>query len=436
MPAIRVENLSKQYRLGAHQDGYRTLRESLTEAAAAPFRRLHGAARRAFNSDYQGDTGDGRNGDTLWALKDVSFDVEPGEVVGIIGRNGAGKSTLLKVLSRITEPSSGRIALHGRVGSLLEVGTGFHPELTGRENIYMNGAILGMSRQEIDRKFDEIVDFSEVEQFVDTPVKRYSSGMQVRLAFAVAAHLEPEVLIVDEVLAVGDIAFQQKCTRKMRSISQGGRTILFVSHNLQALAALCERAIVLRGGELVFASDVGAAIRHYRSLDVPSDGRDGEFVPEPQGRENTGTFIKSVRTTNKRREQGTSFPVGSEVHFEVDFENSLRRRDISIAIFISTLERQRLMMLHTLVNSGLQVSNDCGTLHCVIPSLPLLATDYDVDIFVGSSAGILESHERILTLRMTESNYLGTNRLPSTRQGVVAIPAQWSFADAIPERTP
>lgn len=256
-PIIRVENLSKQYRIGRRQPD-RTLRETMSDMASAPFRRL-GSVLRPSN---------GRNGnddDTIWALKDVSFDVMPGEVVGIIGRNGAGKSTLLKILSRITEPTSGGIDLHGRVGSLLEVGTGFHPELTGRENIYLNGAILGMRRAEIERKFDEIVAFAEIEKFLDTPVKHYSSGMYVRLAFAVAAHLEPEILIVDEVLAVGDWTFQRKCLGKMGQVAGEGRTVLFVSHDMRAIKSLCSEAIHLEAGRMQTKADVQSAVGSYLS---------------------------------------------------------------------------------------------------------------------------------------------------------------------------
>src|SRR5438445_11177409 len=223
-PAIVVENLIKSYRIGQRERGYRTFREAMVDAAKAPFRRL----RQLGSDETNGD-------DTFWALKDVSFEVQPGEVVGIIGRNGAGKSTLLKILSQIVEPTSGYAEVRGRMGSLLEVGTGFHPELTGRENIYLNGSILGMANREINKKFDEIVAFSEIEKFLDTPVKRYSSGMYVRLAFAVAAHLEPEILVVDEVLAVGDASFQKKCLGKMQEIGRRGQTVLFVSHNMQAV---------------------------------------------------------------------------------------------------------------------------------------------------------------------------------------------------------
>ncbi len=253
---VQVEALGKRYRLRHNADGgvhrYTTLRDVLAASAAAPWQWLTGSRR------------DGTaTGEDFWALRDVSFQVAEGEVVGIIGRNGAGKSTLLKILSRITEPTSGRVTLGGRVASLLEVGTGFHPELTGRENIYLNGAILGMSRQEMARKFDEIVAFAEVERFLDTPVKHYSSGMYVRLAFGVAAHLEPDVLIVDEVLAVGDAEFQKKSLGKMREVSRGGRTELFVSPNIAAVQSLCGRAIWLDRGAVAFDGAVGDSISRY-----------------------------------------------------------------------------------------------------------------------------------------------------------------------------
>ena len=242
---IRVERLSKRYRIGGRVENHRRLGEVLGELARAPFRRLRGSA-----ADQ-----------TFWALKDVSFEVKRGEVLGIVGKNGAGKSTLLKILSRITEPTEGRAELRGRVASLLEVGTGFHGELTGRENVYLNGTFLGMRKREIDRKFDGIVAFSEVERFIDTPVKRYSSGMYVRLAFAVAAHLEPEILLVDEVLAVGDAEFQRKCLGKMNDIAQEGRTVLFVSHNMAAIQRLCSSAILLREGRVPFSGDARPLLR-------------------------------------------------------------------------------------------------------------------------------------------------------------------------------
>jgi lipopolysaccharide transport system ATP-binding protein len=282
-PAIRVEGLSKSYAIGVRRaGGYRTLRESIAAAAAAPWRRLRALARRD-----PGDAADGPDGpppDRIWALKDVDFEVEPGEVVGLIGRNGAGKSTLLKILSRITEPTAGRVQLRGRVGSLLEVGTGFHPELTGRENIYLNGAILGMSRRELDRKFDEIVAFAEVDKFLDTPVKRYSSGMYVRLAFAVAAHLELEILVIDEVLAVGDVDFQKKCLSKMGDLAHGGRTVLFVSHNVGLIHRLCDRAVLLHRGQVQQVGPTPEVVRSYLSQSLQAQGRWERTTPPPAGR--------------------------------------------------------------------------------------------------------------------------------------------------------
>ncbi len=266
---IRVENLSKQYRISGPQERYKTLRESLAEAVEAPFRRLASVARGHSSAI---------SNETIWALKDVSFEIRRGEAVGIIGHNGAGKTTLLKILSRITKPTHGYAEIRGRVGSLLEVGTGFHLELTGRENIYLNGAILGMKRAEIERKFDEIVAFAEMEKFIDTPVKHYSSGMGVRLAFAVAAHLEPEVLLVDEVLAVGDINFQKKCLGKMGSVTrEEGRTVLFVSHNMAAVLSLCDTGILLKNGSVYYIGAASDAVRQYlATLDQRTDVSLGE----------------------------------------------------------------------------------------------------------------------------------------------------------------
>src|SRR3954454_8314796 len=247
--AIRVDHLSKQYRIGGKQEQYKTLRDTISSAAGKPVRMVRSRIGPSSERKSKAHI-------TIWALKDVSLEVKRGEVVGIIGRNGAGKSTLLKVLSRITEPTEGYAEIHGRIGSLLEVGTGFHQELTGRENIYLNGAILGMARAEIRKQFEAIVDFAGVEQFLDTPVKRYSSGMYVRLAFAVAAHLRSEILIVDEVLAVGDTQFQNKCLGKMKDVSADGRTVLFVSHHMGSLTSLCSRGIMLRAGRVTYAGHV------------------------------------------------------------------------------------------------------------------------------------------------------------------------------------
>ena len=262
-PIVRVENLGKLYQLGGSGAAYGTLRDTLAEAVRSPFSRWRGEERAP-------------GGQSFWALRDISFDVRPGEIVGIIGRNGAGKSTLLKILSRITEPTTGRIELYGRVGSLLEVGTGFHPELSGRENVFLNGAILGMGRDEIEKKFDEIVAFAEIEKFLDTPVKRYSSGMYIRLAFAVAAHLESEIMIVDEVLAVGDAQFQEKCLGKMGEIARGGRTVLLVSHNVGIVSSLCTRAVYLADGQLRSEGPAEKIVGEYLSETLESKVHDLE----------------------------------------------------------------------------------------------------------------------------------------------------------------
>lgn len=259
--AIRVENLSKRYRIGLAQERPDTLRDLLISGV-----------NKIRNRFVRGDQGRHDSQSHIWALRDVSFTVERGQVLGIIGRNGAGKSTLLKVLSRVTDPTEGFGEIHGRVGSLLEVGTGFHPELSGRENIFLNGAILGMRREEIERKFDEIVSFSEVERFIDTPVKRYSSGMYLRLAFAVAAHLEPEILVVDEVLAVGDAEFQRKCLGKMNDVAQEGRTVLFVSHNMSAVLRLTQEAILLDEGRIVMRGPTPEAVDHYLNMGLTKQG--------------------------------------------------------------------------------------------------------------------------------------------------------------------
>jgi lipopolysaccharide transport system ATP-binding protein len=311
--AIRVEHLSKDYRIGTRQQAYRTLRETVSEAMTAPFRRMRKL--------WQGEaSGAAELHETYWALRDVSFEIQRGEVVGLIGRNGAGKSTLLKILSQITEPATGQVTMYGRVGSLLEVGTGFHGELTGRENIYLNGAILGMKRREIMQRFDEIVDFAEVEQFIDTPVKHYSSGMYLRLAFAVAAHLEPEILLVDEVLAVGDARFQRKCLQKMQDVGQEGRTVIFVSHNMPAITRLCQRALLLEYGQLQHDGPAPQVVGAYLNLGLGTSAV--REWPEPVVRSNADIVrVCAVRV----RAQDSSLtdvvdirqPVGLEMEYEV-----------------------------------------------------------------------------------------------------------------------
>jgi len=305
--AIRVENLGKQYRIGLTPMRYRTLRESLVESISRDAR-----SKRAANKEEFG---------TIWALRDISFEVYKGQVLGVIGRNGAGKSTLLKILSRITEPTEGYAEIHGRVGSLLEVGTGFHPELSGRENIYLNGAILGMRREEIDRKFDEIVAFSEVEKFIDTPVKRFSSGMYLRLAFAVAAHLEPQILVVDEVLAVGDAEFQRKCLGKMNDVAQEGRTVLFVSHNMSAILRLTEETILLDQGRIVLRAPTPQAVDHYMASGFSQSGErtwDIEEIPaESAPFRPIGLRVSDQNQRTLDRVRSTD-PISIEVEYALD----------------------------------------------------------------------------------------------------------------------
>jgi lipopolysaccharide transport system ATP-binding protein len=305
---IRTQQLGKQYRIGLLQSGYRTLRESLVDAAKAPWRMIRRSIRRQPLSEDQ----------ILWALRDVSFDVHQGEVLGIIGRNGAGKSTLLKILSRITEPTTGRVQVSGRVGSLLEVGTGFHPELTGRENIYLNGAILGMRNAEIDRRFDEIVAFSEIEKFIDTPVKHYSSGMFLRLAFAVAAHLTPEILLVDEVLAVGDERFQKKCMGKMESVGKEGRTVLFISHNMNAIHRLCQRVIQLEEGRIRADGETAEVISQYLNADRSELECKEWFSPDQAPGDGTAR-LKRVRLLDRRGNPRSAFEIREPIQIEVEF---------------------------------------------------------------------------------------------------------------------
>ncbi len=311
--AIRADNIGKRFHIGStKRERYQTMRDSLTNAINAPWRRARNLLKghtSAASDLYQ----------TIWALQDISFEVKPGEVVGIIGRNGAGKSTLLKILSRITEPSTGHADIYGRIGSLLEVGTGFHPELTGRENVYLNGAILGMTRKEIVSRFDEIVDFSGVEQFIETPVKHYSSGMRLRLAFAVAAHLEPEILIIDEVLAVGDAAFQRKCLDKMQKVSEHGRTILFVSHNMSAITRLCERTILLDQGRILEDGPSHQVIGAYLNSGLGTTAA-REWADPAQAPGDDAIRIRSVCVRAREGEISDAVDIRYPVTLEVEYD--------------------------------------------------------------------------------------------------------------------
>jgi len=319
--AIRVEQLGKQYKIGVRRARYRTLRESLSSALTGPFQRVWRKEREDLNAN--------QTASTIWALKDVSFEVKQGEALGIIGRNGAGKSTLLKILSRITEPTEGCAEVRGRVGSLLEVGTGFHPELTGRENIYLNGAILGMKQAEIARKFDEIVAFAEVDKFVETPVKHYSSGMYMRLAFAVAAHLEPEILLVDEVLAVGDAGFQKKCLGKMGNVAKKGRTVLFVSHNMGAVSMLCNRVIYIAEGRLRAIGQTASIVTQYLTELFQGRENDLDQLRPPE-------FGKAIRFCDIKlaSPDGINLRFGQPLRYALTIRSNVDMQELSLGCSI------------------------------------------------------------------------------------------------------
>ncbi len=350
--AIRVDGLSKQFRIGA-RERYRTLRDTLTDALSAPIRRLRrGPA--------------GNPAETIWALKDVSFEVKHGEVIGIIGRNGAGKSTLLKILSRITEPTRGHAEIHGRVGSLLEVGTGFHPELTGRENVFLNGAILGMKKAEILRKFDEIVAFADIEKFIDTPVKHYSSGMYMRLAFSVAAHLEPEILLVDEVLAVGDAEFQKKCLGKMSDVAKVGRTVLFVSHAMSAINMLCQRAVLLEEGRLACSGEAGMVTQRYLAgVRTGACGR-----AEIEGRNDSDVRLAAIWVADEHGTHKTVFGSRDAVLVHMELEIQIARPDLVIGFDLRQIDGT--VVFRSFHNDGAvsewpRISTGHTTLNCRIP---------------------------------------------------------------------
>jgi lipopolysaccharide transport system ATP-binding protein len=387
--AIRCENLSKQYRIGS-PERYKTLREAISTTARAPFRRLKNGSQ----------SGNGY----IWALDNVSFEIKRGEVVGIIGLNGAGKSTLLKILSRITGPTRGRADIYGRVGSLLEVGTGFHPELTGRENIYLNGAILGMRKTEIERKFDEIVAFAEVEKFLDTPVKRYSSGMYVRLAFAVAAHLETEVLLVDEVLAVGDAQFQKKCFDKMQEIGTRGRTILFVSHNMSAIRSICKQALIVEKGAVVGQGEINQTVDQYLSR-INAQQSATEAVE-------TNTFsVKSVQIASVA---GPVIKTFDPVHVKVQFVPKTDIQDPGLYVSILTMDSGRLTGLDLrdfITTASLPVGEE-GELGFTIESLPLMPGAYQLEIHLKDMGrSLVEIVPRTFEFEVAETEVYGGRKL-------------------------
>ena len=421
--AITVEGLGKAYRLGVQQQRADTLVGAIGATLKAPFRNFRKLSRlNTFDSERDSE-------DTLWALKDISFEVKVGEVVGLVGRNGAGKSTLLKVLSRIADPTEGEATIRGRVSSLLEVGTGFHPELTGRENVYMNGCILGMKKREIDRKFDEIVAFSGVERFLDTPVKRYSSGMKVRLGFSVAAHLEPEVLIVDEVLAVGDAEFQQKCLGKMQNVAGSGRTVLFVSHNMGAIQNLCTRAISLRDGRIIMDGDCSEVVSHYLATMIkPESG--GITLDNPERAITGDIHLTGGRLLDDKGTEVSRVDSGSAATFEFGYANPQRHRNFKLRIIIKDTDGVAIYALHS-GDAGFNFQADReGTLRVTVPRLGLPLGRY-----VVATAVITADHQvsdrmpNALFFSVETSSFFPTGRTPPRRFGRALIEQSWEAVE-------
>ena len=422
LPAVQVEGLSKAYRLGmadpAKRAEGRRFVHDLADWLKSPAKSFRDARRR-LSEDWSDDVGD-----TFWALRDVNFNIGAGETVGIIGRNGAGKSTLLKILSRIVEPTAGRITLRGRVSSLLEVGTGFHPELTGRENVYLNGAILGMRREEIKRKFDDIVEFSEVGKFLDTPVKRYSSGMYVRLAFSVAAHLDPQIMIVDEVLAVGDAAFQKKCLGKMNDVVKEGRTVLFVSHQMDAVASLCGSVMVVDGGQASERMETEAGIALYLGGREQATGVPLAERPRTNDRSRPPIFhdLKVVGDDGHENVVAT----GGGVTFDVGMRDFDQPGNITCGVALLNGRGQRVALFHSEYNAGLVLKGaDEKRLRCHVPSLPLAPGTYHVELVAADGFTILERLERAADLEITFSDLLGTGKVPNAVQSTVVLKADW-----------
>lgn len=428
--AIRICGISKKYRIGRHR-AYKTVYEQL---AALPRFSAQVARRLVRRSEAVSPPA----ANEIWALKDVTFDVQRGEVVGIIGRNGAGKSTLLKILSRITKPTEGYAEIHGRVGSLLEVGTGFHPELTGRENIYLNGTILGMKRREIEHKFDEIVEFAEVEKFIDTPVKHFSTGMYVRLAFAVAAHLEPEFLLIDEVLAVGDAAFQKKCLGKMSEVASEGRTILFVSHSMPAIQSLCRNAVVLSSGRVGFCGPVEQAVQSYlASNDVQEGVVDLTAIKHRMG---TGEVrLQRFWIEDEEGVRGAAVPSGSRCSLVVEYVtmDGETRRDVSMSFHINTITGAPVSLINTnMLNQNFRLFPPRGRIRLEIPRLPLTAGRYAVDLNIATYGGYTYSDfiRSAAAFEVTEGDFYGTGR-PGNPGAPVMIEAGFTLDEAPREET-
>ncbi len=419
---IKINQLGKSYLIGhniANSAGYASLRESMANGAHALMRKTRDMLMG--KPIVQGD-----EVEEFWALNNVSFDVQQGDCVGIVGRNGAGKSTLLKILSRITEPSAGKVSIRGRVASLLEVGTGFHPELTGRENIFLNGAILGMSRREINRKFDQIVDFSEVEKFLDTPVKRYSSGMYVRLAFAVAAHLEPEILVVDEVLAVGDARFQKKCMGRMGEVGKEGRTVLFVSHNMGAVSELCNRAILLADGKLVADGSTASVIEKYLQA-----GNKSSFI-QMQTNSHHPVYVTQMRLADSAGESLGRVELGEDAVLEIGFTVEERLSNVNMAVLISR-SGTSLIFSHDndltpiLMDDPREPGNYVARI--ALPLSRFKEGNYSIEVHVGAGATNMTSQDASIAFDI-ENYGINTNDkgYRSDRPGHLYWPLRWDIS--------
>lgn len=420
-PILEFHNISKEYVLGGALRRKENLREILVRGLKKPFQALASKQEEPVQEER------------FWALRDINFEVNPGDVIGVIGRNGAGKSTLLKIMSRITDPTEGFIKIRGRLASLLEVGTGFHPELTGRENIFLNGAILGMRKSEIVGKFDEIVAFSEIERFLDTPVKHYSSGMYVRLAFAVAAHLNPEILVVDEVLAVGDMAFQKKCLGKMTEVSKGGRTILFVSHNMAAVQNLCHRGIVLSRGQLIFNGTAKEAIDHYLHS-VSGEGSHGHIIDLTKSKRadlRRPTVLEKLEFyTDGELPMKGNLPMGAGLKIRVHFPLSKPADNFEIGIGFDNMFGQRVFTAHSCFEPDRSHGERVGPLVfvCNIPSLTLVPGEYTIRVWLEMGVDEVDLIDDAARIRIIESDFYGTGRVPWN--GVFVLKHHWHVEQA------
>ena len=419
---IKVEDLSKQYRLGEVGTGM------LSHDINRWWHRLRGKDDPYLKIGEENDRSQKGSGDYVWALKNVDFQVRQGEVLGVIGRNGAGKSTLLKILSRTTTPTTGAIKVKGRIASLLEVGTGFHPELSGRDNIFLNGAILGMTRQEIKRKFDEIVDFSGVERYIDTPVKRYSSGMYVRLAFAVAAHLDPEILVVDEVLAVGDAEFQKKCLGKMKEASdKQGRTVLFVSHNMAAISALCGKGMVLQNGRMQHYGPIEECVKLYLNENLKISQID---LSQRKDRSGNGALrFTEVRFLNRDFNTQPHFLSGSELNIQIKYKtlNDQPLKNVSIAMSIRNSQDMQLTVVsNEICGATIDDLSPDETVICRIPRLPLLGDTYSLNLFATVGGEIADWVLNTCTLEIETGDFYNTGKTTDTVQSLFLIDYNFS----------